>query len=89
MGCVTITRVEVTADLSLATVWVSVAGEDAEREDALTGLRSARGFLRSEVARRIEVRTAPDLRFRLDRGLDHARQIDELLARVRPDRETS
>jgi ribosome-binding factor A len=83
IGQVTVTNVQVTRDLSHATVFVSVPGDDAARERALDGLRSAAGFLRSRAARTLTTRTVPELHFELDRGLENAARIDALLDRIR------
>lgn len=83
VGFVTITGVLVTNDLSHARVMVSVPGEDTEKERALEGLQSAAGFLRSRAARALTTRTVPELHFELDRGLEHAARINELLNTIR------
>jgi ribosome-binding factor A len=83
VGFVTVTSVQVTSDLSHATVMVSVPGDDAARDRALEGLRSAAGFLRSRAAKTLTTRTVPELHFELDRGLAHAARIDELLNEIR------
>jgi ribosome-binding factor A len=83
VGFVTITGVLVTNDLSHARVMVSVPGEDAEKARALEGLQSAAGFLRSLAARTPTTRTVPELHFELDRGLEHAARINELLNTIR------
>jgi ribosome-binding factor A len=83
VGFVTVTGVQVTNDLSHATVSVSVPGDDAARDRALEGLRSAAGFLRSRAAKTLTTRTVPELHFELDRGLAHAARIDELLNEIR------
>lgn len=76
----TISRVEVSPDLSHAIVRVSVLGDEAQRTAAVAGLEHARGFLRRELARRLSLRLTPELRFLLDRGAEHSQRIDELLA---------
>jgi ribosome-binding factor A len=84
IGLVTVTRVEITPDLSRARIGISVHGdESAEAEAALAGLRSAAGFLRGKVARALATRVTPELVFDIDRGQEHARRIDQLLAEVR------
>ena len=83
VGFVTITRVQVTSDLSLARVRVSVLGEEDERERALEGLRSAAGFLRNKLSGVLSMRVVPELRFELDRGPEHAARIAELLAEIK------
>jgi len=79
VGFATVTSVRVTADLSYATVLVTVMGDETEQSASLEGLRSARGFLRSLVAREMQLRTVPELRFELDRGAEHAKRIGDLL----------
>lgn len=83
VGFVTITGVLVTNDLSHARVMVSVPGEETEKTRALEGLQSAAGFLRSRAARVLTTRTVPELHFELDRGLEHAARINELLNTIR------
>jgi ribosome-binding factor A len=83
VGFVTITGVLVSNDLSHARVMVSVPGEDADKSRAIEGLQSAAGFLRSRAARALTTRTVPELHFELDRGLEHAARINELLNTIR------
>lgn len=83
VGFVTVTTVLVTNDLSHARVLVSVSGEEADKTRALEGLHSAAGFLRSRAARTLTTRTVPELHFELDRGLEHAARISELLNDIR------
>ena len=87
VGLVTLTRVDVSGDLSHATVYVmsGITGEergDPEKtgEDAVEGLRSAAGFLRTRIAKALSTRTVPELHFELDRGLAHAARINAVLA---------
>jgi ribosome-binding factor A len=83
VGFVTVTGVLVTNDLSHARVMVSVPGEDQDKERALEGLQSAAGFLRSRAARTLTTRSVPELHFELDRGLEHASRINEILNTIR------
>ncbi len=83
VGFVTVTNVTVTSDLSHATARVSVMGTEEEKAAAMDGLESARGFLRSLLARAADLRTTPELHFAIDRGLEHASRIDELLADIK------
>ena len=87
VGLVTVTGVKVSGDLSLARVAVAVPGDAAEQERAIEGLQSAAGFFRSRLAKALTTRTVPELRFELDRGVEHAARIDRLLAEVRRDAE--
>jgi ribosome-binding factor A len=83
VGFVTVTGVLVTNDLSHARVMVSVPGEDSDKARAIEGLQSAAGFLRSRAARALTTRSVPELHFELDRGLEHAARINELLNTIR------
>ena len=94
VGMLTVTRVEVSGDLSHATVFVmsGLSGEEGGNpgktgEDALTGLRSAAGFLRSRVAKALSTRTVPELHFELDRGHEHAARINAMLAELKRETE--
>lgn len=83
VGFVTLTGVLVTNDLSHARIMVTVPGEEAEKTRALEGLQSAAGFLRSRAAKALTTRSVPELHFELDRGLEHAARINELLNDIR------
>lgn len=83
VGFVTVTGVLVSNDLSHARVMVSAPGEDADKARALEGLQSAAGFLRSRAARALTTRSVPELHFELDRGLEHAARINELLNTIK------
>ena len=87
VGLVTLTRVDVSGDLSHAKVYVMVnemgnTGEEQGKtgESALEGLKSAAGFFRSKIAKALSTRTIPELHFELDRGLEHAARINAVLA---------
>jgi ribosome-binding factor A len=83
---VTVTRVEVSPDLSHARVFVVVHGEQAERDEVMAGLAGAAGFFRTRLARALATRTTPELHFVPDRGAEHAARIDVLLAGLRAER---
>lgn len=75
----TVTDVEVDRELAFATVYVSSLAEQAEKEEVLAALEGARGFLRSQLASRINLRSFPRLRFRWDPSPVRGARIDELL----------
>lgn len=83
VGFVTVTAVEVSADLGHARVRVSVMGSDEEKVTSLEGLASAARFLRAQVAKELPLRTTPELHFELDRGLEHAQRIDQVLRNLK------
>ncbi len=81
-----VTRVEVSADLTYAKVWVSVIGPEAKGRLTLAGLRSAAGIVQRMVARELATRTIPRLQFQLDesikRGAETIRLINEAMAEL-------
>ncbi len=81
---VTVTFVEVTADMRQAKVHVSVMGDEACERLTLRGLQSAAGFLQSKVANRIDTRYTPRLEFVLDKGVKKSLEIAAILQRVLP-----
>lgn len=86
VGMATITGVETSADLSVARVYVSVLGSPEEKEENIEGLRAAASFIRTELGRRLHLRRIPELRFVLDRSIEYAQRIDQLLHEAFPDR---
>src|SRR5882757_3293039 len=81
---ITVTKVELNVDLSVATVYVSIVGDDATADGVLAGLAKAAGFLRGPAARRLALQRAPELRFRLDVSVD---MNEKLAAILREDEE--
>lgn len=75
----TVTSVQSTGDLSQARVLISVLGSDEDRATCIEALRGAKGFVRSQLASRLRLRTVPELRFELDRGAEHSQRISEIL----------
>lgn len=65
-GLITVMDVEVSTDLKHATLFISVVGTEHEKKDVLAGLNKAKGFIRTTLAHRIEMRQIPDLHFVLD-----------------------
>lgn len=79
-GLLTIMRVEVAPDLSTAKVYVSKMGTDGDAKEAAEALNRAQGHVRSEVAKRMHIRRAPEFTFVPDEGAVYAAHINELLA---------
>lgn len=82
VGFMSITRVEVTPDIRLARVYVSVLGTDEERKETLEAMRSAAGFIRYHLRPRLDMRSIPELEFRDDRSMEHAETIARMLREV-------
>lgn len=83
-GFLTITNVEMNADLTVARVRYTVLGGEKERKKTERMLAHAHGFLRTEVAHHLGLRTAPQLVFEYDEGLERASRIEEILHEVLP-----
>ncbi len=89
VGMVTVTGVDVSADLKHARVFVSVVGGDEARARSLAGLASARAFLQAQAGKRLGLRFTPELRFEIDPSFDAAERVERLLREVRPASEGS
>ena len=81
---VTVTYVEVSADLRLAKVHVSVMGDEIKQNLCLHGLRSSAGFLQNKISNRIDTRYPPRLRFELDQGVKQSIALSKILDDVLP-----
>ena len=79
VGFVTITDVQVSNDHSFAKVFVTFLGKDARAQAGLKALNRAKGFIRSELSQRLDIRRTPDLIFVLDETEMKARHIDEII----------
>lgn len=81
---VTVTRVEVSGDMRQAKVYVSIMGDEAQQDLCLHGLRSSGGYLQQKVAKRIDTRYTPRLKFILDEGVKKSIEVAQILRDVLP-----
>ena len=81
-GMVSVTDVEVTDDLSMARVYVSILEQGEARERAMEALASAAGFVRRRLAPRLGLREVPELRFLLDTSIERGARVEDLLRRL-------
>lgn len=88
IGFVTVTSVEVSGDLHLAKIYVSLMGTDEEKAATWQGLERALGYMRSEVGKRIHLRTTPELSLHRDESLDYSTRIQELLYKIKQEDES-
>lgn len=86
IGFITVTGVDVTNDLSQAKVYLSVMGNEEQKEQSMKALEKASGFLRSEIGKRIRLRHTPELLFKIDSSIEYGSHIEKLLGEIR-DRE--
>ena len=82
VGSVTITGVEVVADLGSARVFVRTGDDQAEMDSTLEGLAAAAPFLRAALGRTLHIRKVPELRFQTDRSMEAALRIERILSEV-------
>ena len=74
--------VEVAPDLKTCKAWISVYGDDRVAKDTLAGLRSAEGYIRRELARRINLRNTPEIRFIVDQSIAYGVKMSRLIDEV-------
>lgn len=77
-----VVAVSVTNDLSYAKVFVSVMGDEETQKRALQGLKSAAGYVRREVGRRIDIRHTPEIQFELDHSIEHGAYINKIISEL-------
>lgn len=80
VGMITLTGVDVTSDYSHAKVYFSLLGDQARLQQALIGLNSASGYLRSQVAHRMKLRIMPALHFVHDASIEEGMRLDKLIS---------
>ena len=83
VGRATVTRVELTGDLTLARVYVSVYGSDADQEETLAVLGRARGRVRTLLGSRVRLRATPEIRFVFDPSVEFSIRLEQILDRER------
>lgn len=77
---ISITHVNVTKDLRYAKVYVSIMGNDEEKDSSLQGLRSAAGFIRREIGHRVQLRYTPEIHFEIDNSIEKGAYITKLIS---------
>ena len=82
INSVTISRVEVSDDLKYAKVYYTVFGEGKEIKEADAGLQRARGFMRSHLAKTLNMRYTPELQFRYDRTAEKVKEIEKIFQEI-------
>lgn len=85
VGMATITGVKLTPDLRHARVYFSVIGDEATRVRTLAGLRSAAGFIRNQIGKRLSLRVSPEVIFEIDPSFEQAERVSQLLKDSLPD----
>lgn len=83
-GLISVTKAKVTPDLKYAKVYVSIMNSKNIKE-TLAGLKNSSGFIRSEIAKRINLRITPELIFELDDSIEYGAKIDSILRDIMKD----
>ena len=83
-GMISVTKVKVTPDLKYAKVYVSILNSKNIKE-TMDGLKKSSGFIRSELAKRINLRNTPELIFEIDDSLEYGAKIDSILKEILPE----
>ena len=86
-GMITITEVDLSGDLQHCKIFVSVFGDQVSREDVMDGLVSVTSFIKGELARRLQMRRAPQIVFQLDLGLEKGTHVLDLLGKLEVERD--
>lgn len=85
-----VVAVEVAPDLKTCKAWISVLGDEQARKDTYAGLRSAEGFIKNQLARKINLRNTPEITFIMDQSIEYGvnmlKKIDEVISEM-PERE--
>ena len=84
-GMISVTKVKVTTDLKYAKVYVSILNSK-NIKDTMDGLKKSSGFIRSELAKRVNLRNTPELIFEIDDSLEYGAKIDSILKEILPDK---
>ena len=77
-----VVAVNVTNDLSYATAYISVYGDEQTQKKAIEGLKSASGFIRREIGHRLQLRHTPEFIFRLDHSIEHGSKINTIINNI-------
>ena len=77
-----VVSVEVAPDLKTCRAWISVYGEEQAQKDTIEGLKSAEGYIRRELARRVNLRNTPEIRFIVDQSIAYGVRMSKLIDEV-------
>lgn len=80
-----VTAVEVAPDLKTCKAYISVLGEEQSKADTLAGLKSAVGFIRRQLAKNLNLRNTPEIRFVLDESIEYGVTMSKMIADVNRD----
>ena len=88
MSCmVTVADVEVSGDLQVVKVFVSILGDERGKKNAINGLKKMEGYVRRNIGKRVSLRLTPDIRFVYDDSFERGQRVSSLLDELRVERE--
>jgi ribosome-binding factor A len=85
-GMVSVTDVDVSGDLQHAKIYVSIYGTESAKSETMAGLRSATGFVRSELGSRVRLRRTPEVIFIEDKSIERGTKVLSLLNKLEYER---
>ncbi len=77
-----VSKVELSNDTSVATIYFSIYGSQKTKEDTLDALENAKGYIRSRLAKVLEIRQVPELRFKIDESVEYSIEIQKILNKL-------
>ena len=77
-----VTAAEVAPDLKTCKAYISVLGSEKEKSDTIAGLRSAEGYIRRQLAKRLNLRNTPEIQFKLDESIEYGVNMSRLIQEV-------
>lgn len=80
---VTITKVSITSDLSIATVFFTVIGNEEQKVSTSENLLEAKGFIRSSLSKKLDIRKTPALKFKYDESIEYGDKIEQILKNLK------
>ncbi len=87
VGFASITAVRVSNDKSHVKIYISVLGDEQQKQDTMAGLESAKGFIRREIGRRVRLRHTPEIHFYPDTSLEEGMRVISLLNQINTQKE--
>ncbi|MBU2063347.1 MAG: 30S ribosome-binding factor RbfA [Candidatus Omnitrophica bacterium] len=86
IGFLTISKVEISADLRFAKIYYSILGTEEQQKSAQQGLKSAYKYIRRLLGERLKIKFTPDICFKLDKSCEYSMRMNELFEKIKQDR---
>ena len=85
-GIISVTKVKTSTDLKYARVYISLINSKSKKS-TLEGIKNASGFIRTEIAKRVNLRYTPELTFEIDESMEYSSKIENILKEIMPKKE--